>query len=62
MAKKILTNLDLTGNQLLNVVAHVLATAPENPKEGQVYYDSSLKKFRYYDGNKWVSTDRKSVV
>jgi len=22
--------------------------------EGRIYYDSTLKKLRYYDGSKWV--------
>lgn len=57
MAKRILTNLDLNTNQITNAVAHVLAVEPNNPKEGQVYYDSTLKKLRYYNGVKWVSVD-----
>ena len=32
---KVLTNLDLNKNQILNAVLQGLATAPENPREGQ---------------------------
>ena len=46
--KKFYVDLDLQGNQLLSVVAEVLASAPSNPKPGQIYYDSTLKRLRYY--------------
>jgi hypothetical protein len=31
-----------------------LATAPANPEEGEVYYDSTIKKLRLYDGTDWL--------
>jgi hypothetical protein len=37
---KLLTNLDLTKNQLINPVIHLLASTPSSPTEGQVYYDT----------------------
>ena len=46
--KKFYVDLDLQGNQLLSVVAEVLASAPSNPKPGQIYFDSYLKRLRYY--------------
>jgi hypothetical protein len=27
--------------------------APDNPKEGDIYYDGLLKKLRVYDGTAW---------
>lgn len=54
MAKNILVNLDLNGNQLLNVTAQVLATAPSVKKEGQFYYNSTNKRLEYYNGEEWV--------
>lgn len=53
MARKVATNLDLTGNQILNVVAQVLAAAPGSPKAGQIYYDSTKKEFGYYNSVEW---------
>lgn len=46
--KKFYVDVDLQGNQLLSVVAEVLASAPSNPKPGQFYFDSTLKRLRYY--------------
>ena len=55
--KKFYVDLDLQGNQLLSVVAEVLASAPSNPKPGQIYYDSTLKRLRYYTDSttNWVN-------
>jgi hypothetical protein len=50
-----LTNIDLVGNQILNVVVQVLPAAPLNPAAGRVYYDSTLSQLRYYNGAGWVS-------
>jgi len=30
-------------------------TAPANPGEGDIYYDATLKKLRYYNGTGWIS-------
>jgi hypothetical protein len=51
----ILTNLDLHGSQLLNVVLQVLAAAPPAPAEGMIYYDSTLLQARIYNGTSWDS-------
>ena len=46
MAKRFLTNIDLSKNEIQNVVIHKLATAPATPSEGQIYYNTS--DGRYY--------------
>lgn len=57
--KKVYTPLDLAWNQLLNVLLHVAASDPSTPQEGQVYYDSTNKRFKYHNGTSFVSdTDR----
>lgn len=53
MARKFGTNIDMTGNQLLNAVVQVLSSAPTG-KAGLPYYDSTLKKWGYYNGTAWV--------
>lgn len=50
------TNVDLTKNQLLNVLFQILPSAPSNPSEGQFYYNSTDKTFYYYNGTTWVTS------
>ncbi|NTU83043.1 MAG: hypothetical protein HGA45_27355 [Chloroflexales bacterium] len=51
---RFVANVDLSNNQLLNVVVQVLAGAPASPAAGRIYYDSTLSKLRYYNGTGWV--------
>ena len=44
---KYLNHIDLSNNQLQNAVVHPLGTAPANPVDGQVYYNTT-------DGNKSI--------
>lgn len=64
MAKKFLTNLDLTKNQILNVALHNLASAPGSPVAGQVYFNTTDAKIYYWDGTAWIdiSGDIRDVV
>lgn len=55
MARKILASLDFTGNEVQNVLVHVLATAPTALGAGQMYYDSTENRLRWYDGTQWKS-------
>lgn len=65
MAKqKFLVNIDLNGNQLINVDLENLATAPavEQGKDiGRMYFDTIKGKIGSWDGNKWTySADYKA--
>lgn len=64
MAINYLSSIDLNKNELQNAKIHVLATAPLNPQEGQIYYNSTDNKLYFYDGTSFVdaSGDIKSVV
>ena len=48
-----LCSLNLSKNELQNAVIQPLATAPANPKEGQIYYNSSDKFIYRFDGENW---------
>ena len=61
MARKFLTAIDLTKNELQNPRAHFLAAAPSSPVEGQFYYDSVAHKLYYYNGTSWIATDGTSL-
>jgi len=49
-----LSNINLTNNQLQNAALHPTATAPSNPVEGQVYFNTSSDKLFIYDGANWI--------
>lgn len=52
MAKKFLTSIDLTKNQILNVALQNLGTPPSNPVSGQIYYNTTDKLIYF-----WKVTD-----
>lgn len=64
MAKKFLTNLDLTKNQIVNVALHNLASAPSSPVAGQVYFNTTDARIYYWDGTAWIdiSGDIRDVI
>lgn len=49
----LLVNLNLNRNELQNAVIQPLAIAPNNPKEGQIYYNSTDKFIYRYNGKAW---------
>jgi len=58
---KVLSNLDLCKNELQNVRLQNLPSPPENPVEGQAYYDTTLKVYRVYNGESWITPGEGSV-
>jgi len=54
--RRFLVSINLEQNELLNAVIQNLATAPSNPKEGQIYYNTAAGKKSMYmwDGTTWI--------
>lgn len=55
MAKKVLVNLDLSKNQVLNIALHNLASAPAAPVVGQMYYNTTDNVIYFWNGTTWLS-------
>jgi hypothetical protein len=54
MARKFLTAVDFTKNEIQNAVLQVLASAPSSPVPGQVYYNSTSGRFEFRNASTWI--------
>ena len=56
MAIPFLNDINLSKNELQNAVIQNLGTAPSNPLEGQIYFDSTAgdKSLYFWDGSNWI--------
>lgn len=52
---KFYSNIDLLLNEIQNFRVHNLAAAPQNPVEGQHYFNTVDKTEYVFDGTKWVN-------
>lgn len=52
MARKFLTPIDMSLQEIRSALAHLLASAPSGT-EGLIYYDTVLKCWAFYDGTRW---------
>jgi len=50
MAINFLDNIDLNGNQLLNARLENLASDPTSAKAGDIIFNTTIKRLKYYDG------------
>lgn len=58
----VLTNINLNQNELQNAVIQNLATAPQTPKEGQVYYNTQDHTVYQYNGTEWTDLGKLYVL
>ena len=56
MPKSVLIDLNLNRNELQNAVIQNLSTAPSNPIEGLMYYNTNDNIAYIYDGTVWRNT------
>ena len=59
---KLLTNLDLSRNEIKNVVIHNLPSHPSEQKEGQVYFNTSQNQHYAYRNGKWTVLGSDSIA
>ena len=62
MSKKVLTDLNLSQNELQNATIQNLASAPDSPVAGQVYYNTATNKYMGYNGSAWVDLSNQGEV
>lgn len=55
-------DLDLNQNELQNVVIQNLSSAPANPIEGQIYYNTASDTFYGYKNGSWVALDSQGLI
>ena len=51
----VIVHLNMNGNEIQNVLAQKLATAPSNPSAGQFYYNTNDNTLYVYNGTSWLN-------
>jgi hypothetical protein len=59
---RVVTDLNLAKNQLLNAIVQNLDSPPTSPKKGQFYFNTVSNKILVYNGSDWVAAATASHV
>ena len=62
MARLFLTDIDLSGNQLLGHVLEKLAAPPADPGPARLYFDTTLAAARIWTGSAWITLGAASAA
>ena len=54
-ATDVLVHINMNGNEIQNVLAQKLATAPSNPSAGQFYFNTTSNTLFVYNGTTWLN-------
>ena len=60
--RKVLAHTNFNQNEAQNLVIQNLSTAPENPKAGQIYYNTGSNKYFGYNGTQWVDLSTQGAI
>ena len=60
--RKILAHQNYNQNEIQNAVIQNLSSAPESPKAGQVYYNTSSNKYFGYNGSAWIDLGSQGAI
>lgn len=58
----VLVHINMNGNEIQNVLAQKLASAPSNPSSGQFYYNTVDNILYVYNGTSWVNTMSQGAI
>jgi hypothetical protein len=62
MSRLFLTDVDMSGNQVKNLIGEKLAADPGSPVAGRIIYNTSGNALKYYNGTSWISLDGTSSL
>ena len=60
MSKQILVDINLNKNEIQNGVIQNLASDPSNAIAGQIYYNTTSNKLKYYNGTTWEEVNEET--
>jgi len=53
MARRVLTNLNLSYNEVLGLRVENRTSAPPNPQDGTIYFNTTVNAYRLFQNGEW---------